>query len=218
VIAYDRRGCTRSERPDPYDRTVVSEHADDAAALLQTLGATPAVVVGRYGGEVALDLAVRYPDRVRALALLEAPPMGLDTETDRWLTALNERIRTAALQDAHRVGEIFIKEVLGMWEELPEGLRTMFTENGPAILAECNGGDLVLEPETLERVTHPTLLVSASDSPEAIRRPMDVMASRMPGARVVRVSGGHLISPNEPDVLAFVREHTGRVAPAAGAD
>src|SRR5262245_40066792 len=70
AIAYDRRGCTRSERPEPYLTTSVAEHADDAAALLECLSATPAVVIGRsYGGEVALDLALRFPERVRALVL-----------------------------------------------------------------------------------------------------------------------------------------------------
>jgi pimeloyl-ACP methyl ester carboxylesterase len=38
VIVYDRRGCTRSERPDPYETSVV-QHAEDAAALLLALGA-----------------------------------------------------------------------------------------------------------------------------------------------------------------------------------
>src|SRR5215510_99155 len=72
VIVYDRRGCTRSERPEPYLVTSVPEHADDAATLLDALHATPAAVIGRsYGGEVAIDLALRYPDRVRALVLLE---------------------------------------------------------------------------------------------------------------------------------------------------
>src|SRR5205085_7326052 len=37
VIVYDRRGCTRSERPEPYERTSVAEHADDAAVLLDAL-------------------------------------------------------------------------------------------------------------------------------------------------------------------------------------
>ncbi|HEY8474656.1 MAG TPA: alpha/beta fold hydrolase [Natronosporangium sp.] len=41
VIAYDRRGCSRSERPDGYSRTSVAEHAADAAALLD---AGPAVL------------------------------------------------------------------------------------------------------------------------------------------------------------------------------
>jgi len=45
TIIYDRRGCTRSERPDPYE-TSVAQHAEDAAALLRALDAVPAVVVG----------------------------------------------------------------------------------------------------------------------------------------------------------------------------
>jgi pimeloyl-ACP methyl ester carboxylesterase len=62
VIAYDRRGCARSERPKAYERTSVAEQADDAAALLDALATTPAVVIGRsYGGAVAVDLALRYP-------------------------------------------------------------------------------------------------------------------------------------------------------------
>jgi pimeloyl-ACP methyl ester carboxylesterase len=28
AISYDRRGCARSERPDPYERTTVTEQAD----------------------------------------------------------------------------------------------------------------------------------------------------------------------------------------------
>ena len=57
IIIYDRRSCTRSERPSPYETTTVAEHADDAAELLLSLAATPAVVIGRsYGREVALDL------------------------------------------------------------------------------------------------------------------------------------------------------------------
>lgn len=63
VIAYDRRGCARSERPAHYERTSIAEHADDAAALIDRLGAAPAVVIGRsYGATVATDLALRYPE------------------------------------------------------------------------------------------------------------------------------------------------------------
>ncbi len=95
VIAYDRRGCTRSERPEPYERTNVAEHAEDAAALLRELDAAPAIVIGRsYGGTVALELACRYPDLVRALVVLEGDATReLAPATARWLDAVAERLR-----------------------------------------------------------------------------------------------------------------------------
>lgn len=63
VILYDRRGCTRSERPDPYETSVV-QHAEDAAGLLQALEVVPAVVIGRsYGGETAVGSRCSTPAR-----------------------------------------------------------------------------------------------------------------------------------------------------------
>ena len=43
VIAYDRRGCGRSERPEPYEQTTVTEQADERT--WRTLPA--AISVGR---------------------------------------------------------------------------------------------------------------------------------------------------------------------------
>ena len=84
LIVYDRRGCTRSERPDPYETSVV-QHAEDASGLLQVLEAVPAVVIGRsYGGETAVELALRHPAQVRALVLLEAALLTLDREATQW--------------------------------------------------------------------------------------------------------------------------------------
>ena len=106
VIAYDRRGCSRSERPEPYARTTVAEQADDAAALLAALGAGPAVVVGRsYGGAVALDLAIRHPARVRALALLEGDALGLVPEAWEWTRALRDRLER--VRDDHGIEAVY---------------------------------------------------------------------------------------------------------------
>lgn len=114
VIAHDRRGCTRSERPEPYERTSIAEHADDAAALLDAVAAGPAVVIGRsYGGTVAVDLALRYPDRVRALVLLEADaPPELAPSTAAWPAALADRLREVADRaGVDAVAEALITEV-----------------------------------------------------------------------------------------------------------
>jgi esterase len=123
VIAYDRRGCARSERPEPYERTSVAEQADDAAALLDALGAAPAVVIGRsYGGAVAVDLALRYPDLVRALVLLEGDALGPSPAGCEWTKAIRDRLRkVAATSGVDAVYEALIGEVMGegVWDSFP---------------------------------------------------------------------------------------------------
>jgi esterase len=208
VIVYDRRGCTRSERPRPYEVTSVGEHTDDARELLRALDAEPAIVIGRsYGGNVALDLALRFPESVRAIVLLEASPAGLSAEADAWGASISASMeRAAAERGIDAVGETLIREVLGEWEGLPEQLREMFTANGPAILAESRGGELVVDLAELARLRVPTLLVSAADSPEEFRRVTDALADVIPGAATARVGGGHMVSPADPTVLEFVSD------------
>jgi esterase len=212
VMAYDRRGCTRSERPRPYERTSVTEHAEDAAALLAALNAAPAVVVGRsYGGTVALDLALRHPDCVRALVVLEGDaPRDLAPATAAWGDALGRRLaEVAAASGADAVGEALIDGVLGesAWPSLPEELRRILTGNGPAILAELQGEWwLDADAAALGRVEQPVLLVAATGSSPELRQPTEALAGVLPNARLVRVGGGHLIDPAAPEVLAFVGE------------
>src|SRR5262249_26601606 len=70
VIAYDRRGYTRSGGEVVRS---AAEHTADAAAVLDAVAAGPAVVVGTSAGAtIALDLAVRRPDLVRAVVVHEA--------------------------------------------------------------------------------------------------------------------------------------------------
>ena len=52
VITYDRRGNGRSPRPSGWTTTSVDEQADDAAALLRTIGQDPAVVFGTSLGAI----------------------------------------------------------------------------------------------------------------------------------------------------------------------
>jgi pimeloyl-ACP methyl ester carboxylesterase len=212
TILYDRRGFARSERPDPFV-TNVHQHTDDAAALIDALGAAPALVIGRsYGGNVALDLALRYPERVRALALLEGGPETLSESALQWLTELEQELSAAAAEDMATVGETLIRGVAGAgaWEELSVEARRIFTDNGPAIIAELHGGILDISVEQLRSIAQPTLLVGGKDSLPAFIDVTNVMAQAMPQARVEWIDGGHIIDPAHPAVLAFVGEVLGR--------
>lgn len=68
VIAPDLRGHGRGPRPSEPFR--LADAADDVAALLETLGAAPAIVVGySMGGQVAQLLWRRHPEAVAGLVL-----------------------------------------------------------------------------------------------------------------------------------------------------
>ena len=70
MITYDRRGYARTGG-EPV--RLVSRHTADAAAILEYLRATPAVVVGTSAGAtIAVDLAVRRPDILQAVIAHEA--------------------------------------------------------------------------------------------------------------------------------------------------
>lgn len=69
VLAFDNRGAGRTDKPDaPY---TIPMMADDTDALMDTVGMSNATVLGiSMGGKIALDLALRYPDRVSRLILV----------------------------------------------------------------------------------------------------------------------------------------------------
>jgi pimeloyl-ACP methyl ester carboxylesterase len=74
AIALDRRGYGASGAPEPYAATTVQEQAEDVAALLSALDATPALLVGDgFGALVVLELLVRRPDLARGAVLAEPP-------------------------------------------------------------------------------------------------------------------------------------------------
>ncbi len=209
VIAYDRRGSGRSERPEPYERTSPAEHADDAAALLELLGAGPAVVIGRsYGGDVAVSLALRHPERVRALALLEGAPSALAPAAAAWERALDaEVIEAAASAGVGAAAPALIEGVLGAgaWATFPPELQRLFTNNGPAILAEMRGGGLAVDRTAVAMIEQPVLVVAAGASHPVFGEAADALAAALPHARRVQVGGDHLVDPAGPEVLDFLR-------------
>lgn len=76
VVAHDQRGLGRTSIPlGPY---MMADYAADAAALLDHLGWTTCRVIGvSFGGMVAQEFAVTWPERVERLALVCTSPGGI---------------------------------------------------------------------------------------------------------------------------------------------
>lgn len=75
LIYYDHRGNGRSDRPDSLEGIDHGTWADDADALRHHLGEEQILLLGHsYGAFLALEYAVRHPDRLRGLILVSATP------------------------------------------------------------------------------------------------------------------------------------------------
>jgi pimeloyl-ACP methyl ester carboxylesterase len=211
AILYDRRGFSRSERPEPFV-TDVHQQADDAAAVIDVLEAAPTIAIGRsQGGEIAVDLALRYPDRVRALALLEGGGLALGEGLRRWLAGVDEQVFAAGERDVDSVGETLLRAIVGDdgWDGLPGPVKEIFSANGEAIVAEERGGLLDVTADELGSIEQPTLIVAGTDSPPEFAEAIELVAAAIPSSRVAWVEGGHVINPAHPAVLAFLDEVLG---------
>ena len=213
-ITYDRRGFGRSPLPDGTSVIDLDDHVDDALALLDVLAARPAVVVGRStGGLVALALALREPEAVLGLALLEPTVVTLDRVASAWTTRQRERVFAAEAAEPGSAARAVVVDALGegVWEAWPSQVRDVLTRSSAAVLAEARGEGLdlspkplVVDPDALAALPMPVLLVSGEDSPTPLRAVVARLATAMPDAMSFVVPGGHLIDPAHPEILAFV--------------
>lgn len=71
IVYLDLRGQGRSDRP-PIETCTLEQMADDVAAFCRTVGLSRPVILGHSaGGFVALHLAVRHPDLIGGLILVD---------------------------------------------------------------------------------------------------------------------------------------------------
>ncbi|MDR6889626.1 MULTISPECIES: alpha/beta fold hydrolase [Variovorax] len=70
IVCYDQLGQGKSDRPASYDELTLERMSADCNALTKALGIDKFVLVGHsFGGFVALDFALRFPDRLSGLVL-----------------------------------------------------------------------------------------------------------------------------------------------------
>lgn len=138
VITYDRRANSRSPRPENWTSTSVDEQADDAAALLEALGLTPAVVYGNSTGSIILtDLALRRPDLLRAAIFHEPAYLAVTSVAEEVNGILEQLIGEGMAQGGSgKAVELFLRWICDdeVYESFDLALRDRMLGNGDVLL------------------------------------------------------------------------------------
>jgi pimeloyl-ACP methyl ester carboxylesterase len=130
LIIYHRRGYVGSSRAT---RTLsIADQAADCRALLHYLGIERAHAVGHsFGGVIALQIALDFPDLVQSLVLLE-PALMLGTSAQSYRESLQQAIRRSREMDTATVVDGFLT---ARWPEYQSHLETIL----PGAFAQAVG-------------------------------------------------------------------------------
>jgi 3-oxoadipate enol-lactonase len=199
LLAYDQRGLGRSSKPDR--RYTMADYADDAAALMDHVGWSSALVVGvSFGGMVAQELTLRHPAKVRRLVLACTSPGGAGgssypfhdighltgDDRARHLLPISDTRRDAAWARDHPddYAAMIAFASADPYGEEP-GHRV-----GAARQLEARAGHDAWQ--RLPDIRCPTLIAAGAHDGIAPLATQRGMAARIPGARLEVFEGGHL--------------------------
>jgi len=215
VVSFDNRGAGRSDAPSG-DYTT-AQMADDVVALLDVLGIDRTHVFGAsMGGHIALELALRHPQRISGLVLAMT--------ADHVSTKQQHLLRVWQDLREHRLPEeLLIREQLH-WLQRPS-----FFENPRAVEAWVQGAlSAPLQTregyagqtaacihhdtrEQVHRITAPTLVIAAEQDQIIPCSSSREMAARIPGAELVLIpDAAHVLTPRQyrdfdQTVLGFLK-------------
>jgi pimeloyl-ACP methyl ester carboxylesterase len=205
VVAYDRRGYRRSGG-EPVRS--IPTHTGDAATLLDALQSPPAVVVGTsVGATIAIDLALRRPDLVRAVVAHESPwRVTRQPPTISQLAAL-ARMGWLASRGRHfEAAAAFLRFAYTYrdggtaWDAFPEEWRGAVQENATAALADIRiaiGG--YPSAHELAAMRPPVVCTYGARSTETMARVTRSLAGTIPTAEVIELQGaGHAAAFDAP--------------------
>jgi pimeloyl-ACP methyl ester carboxylesterase len=210
VIAYDRRGYARSGGQVVRS---AAEHTRDAAAILDALEARPAVVAGTSAGAtIALGLAVRRPDLVRAVVVHEAAWRALRHPDASGLSTL-ARMQWLAWRGRYpEAAETLLRWVYSYrdggsaWDAFPEAWRRTARENGRSVIADLKssmGG--YPRSQDLAKITAPVVCTHGSRSRSYMHHLTRSLAQAIPTASVREIDGtAHAVPFDAPGSFARV--------------
>ena len=201
VVSYDQRGLGQSEKPEwPY---TMGNYAEDAANFLEEGGWDRCHVVGySFGGMVAQELAIRYPQKINRLVLCATSPGG----------------EGGASYPLHNMEEMPVKQRISVglkimdvnhdedWQAANPDAVVEYARSAGAtrqLYGDEQNWKIGRENQLIARKQHncwdrldqivaPTLICGGKYDGNARPESQEAMASRIQGAQLEMFDGGHL--------------------------
>lgn len=213
VLAHDQRGLGRTGIIDgPF---TMAQYARDAADLLDHVGWDTCIVVGiSFGGMVAQEFAVTYPERVESLVLLCTAAGGAAGAS----YPLHDDVDLAPEVRAAKQLTIFDTRFTGDFlagDNFAAGLAKMLQDREFVVKSDdVRRGELMqLEArrhhdvaERLNRITCPALVMAGKYDGIAPVVNSRAIVDRIPNAELRVYEGGHLFVVQDPAAMADIRD------------
>jgi pimeloyl-ACP methyl ester carboxylesterase len=207
VITFDNRGMghtTSGTAPWSIDR-----FAADTAGLIRALGFDMAHVLGwSLGGDVALGLAVEFPETVERLIVYAGDCGGPQkVPAPKYLGVLKEAFRGRYVPFEGALAILFppkwMKSHWGYWRRIPFPRELV----KPKSIVKQNKAyeEWAGVYEQLPGIDCPALIVTGEEDVSTPPENADILHERIPGSTLVRFPGaGHGLMYQYPDALADV--------------
>lgn len=217
VLLYDCRGMWQSDHPEgPYSMEL---HADDLAALLDTLGIEKAHIAGiSYGAEVSLVFALRHPEKTKSLMVIDGVsevPQMLKLQSYPWKLA---GVRNDADLLFHtsvflNFGEEYLKRNEALLPAAHDNFARLNLDSFVKLMDAFTAYDIT---DQLGQIGCPTLIVVGEEDQIKGRKLAEMMVARISQAEYFVVPGaGHALCLDKPEplntlLLGFALKHSGR--------
>ncbi|MFN0096457.1 MAG: alpha/beta fold hydrolase [Dehalococcoidia bacterium] len=204
AVVPDMRGHGRSSAPEGLDRYGIARYALDVRELLQSIETEICALVGcSFGGMVALEYAVTFPETLAALVISDASPAyerpdydDRFRERERGMRENEEVVRKFG---AAALGKRLARDIADPF--LADGIRERYARlSSDGFLGAAHTRRERRDVTGLlgERLTMPVLLCDGDADP--VFCALDVMAQQLPAARVRVFKGaGHGLPSTRPE-------------------
>lgn len=209
VIIPDLRGHGRSDKPR--EECTVPKLASDINSFLKKLNVDKAVIAGlSLGGMVAMQFALDYPNRVRALILADTASSLANEKARRmiedWIVAFRQ---PGGLPNWYQerlpllLNDAFINSDLG--RDMIEGRKDRLERaDAEALIAVAKGMMNFHATDRLGEIKAPTLVVVGDEDPITPVSLSEEIHAKIPGSKYSLILGSRHVS-NADNALAFNR-------------